>query len=114
MTYDQQIFIATAFGEEPLEVTEGRRGGERIRHQNLRLVSHLRSDERSSLDASLEWAGDDEIELKLQLIEDLPEVQAVTLALFVERALVIENRIRSPLSGGRMPKDKEIHIVSRF
>jgi hypothetical protein len=112
MAYDKQILIATAFREEPLEVTKGCRGRERIRDEDLRLVSHLRSDERSSLDASLEWAGDDEIELKLQLVEDLPEVQAVTLALFVERALVIENRIGSPLSGRRVPKDKEIHIFS--
>ena len=90
MTDQQKVFIVPAFEEQLLEVAEGGLGRERVRQQNLRLVSSLGPDQRGSLEAALQRTGDNEVELNLQSIENVGEVEALPLAVFIERSLDIE------------------------
>jgi hypothetical protein len=86
----QEVFVVPAFEEQLLEAAERSLGRERVRKQNLRFVSSLCPYQRGGLDASLQRTGDDEIELDLQSIEDVGEVNALPLAVFIERSLDIE------------------------
>jgi hypothetical protein len=99
MSDDQEILVVAAFGEHLLEVEKRSLRGERVREKNLGLVAGLGSDERGGLEAPLERAGYDEIELNLQRVEDVGKVQALPLPILVERAFDIEQRVRPPQTG---------------
>ena len=77
--------------------------------QDAGFVAGLGADERRGLQAALERAGDDEVELDLQRVEDMRELKAVALAVFVERTLDVEQRIGAAGSGAGVAKDEEIH-----
>ena len=68
-------------------------GGERGGVEDLRFVAGLGADERGGLQAALEWAGDDEVELDVQGVQDMGELEAVALAFLVEGALEVEGGI---------------------
>ena len=56
-------------------------------------VAGLGADEGGGLEAALERAGDDEVELNVQRVQDVSELEAVLLAFLVERALEVEEWI---------------------
>lgn len=93
MAYDEEVLVAAALVEKLLEVLQRGLGGEAIGEQNLGLVAGLGADEGGGLEATLERAGDDEIELYLQCIQYIREMEAVALAVFIQRALEIEDWI---------------------
>ncbi len=100
--------------EELLEVFEGGFGGERVGGQDLGFVAGLGADERGGLEAALEGAGDDEVELDVQGVQDVRELETVLLAFFIEGALEVECRIRAPQTGTGVSKDKQIHSLFTF
>ena len=106
---DQHVFALGVVMQQALELLEGGGGGERVGLQNGRLVAGLGADEGGGLQAALERAGDDEVELDVQRIEDVSELQAVALALFVERSFDIEEGIGAAGSGTGVTEDEQIH-----
>ncbi len=92
--------------EEFLEVFEGGGGGQAGGLQDGRLVAGLGADEGGGLEAALEGARDDEIELYVHRVQDLRELQAVAFAVFVEGALYVEDRVWAAGSGTGVAKDK--------
>jgi hypothetical protein len=96
---DQKILISATVREKALEVAEAGLRRKRIRHQNLRLIAHLRSYQGCCLKASLERTGDDQVELQIQLIQYGAQLQAVPLAIFIERTFAVEDRIGTSLAG---------------
>lgn len=90
MANDQKVIAAGVFAEKPLEVFECRVGGERGGVQNLCFVSGLGADERGSLQAPLERARDDEVELNVQGVEHVSQLEAVLFAFFIEGTLGVE------------------------
>jgi hypothetical protein len=83
----EDIFVASGFVEELLEVLLGGLGGEGIGEEDLRLVAGFGAYEGGGLEAALEGARDDEIEVYLQCIQHMCELKAVSFAFFVEGAL---------------------------
>ena len=98
-----------ALVEELLEVLLGGLGGERFREQYLGLEAGLGAYEGGGLEAALEGARDDEIEVYLQCIQHMREMEAVAFAFFVQRALEIENGIFSADACAGVAKNEEIH-----
>jgi hypothetical protein len=66
------------------------------------------------LKAPLEWARYNKVEADLQGIKNLRELQAMGLAVFVERSLDIEKRIVALDAGAGVSKDVEVHAVLGF
>ena len=93
MAYDEEVFGVGAVVQEFVEVLEGGGGGEGVGVEDLGLVAGLGSDQGGGLEGALERAGDDEIELNVESIEDTCELEAVALTFFVEWTLEIEERI---------------------
>jgi hypothetical protein len=58
---------------------------------------------------ALERTGYDCVELQLHGVEHMGQLKTVALAVLVERALAIENRVGAPQAGAGMTKDKKIH-----
>jgi len=56
--------------------------------------------------AALEWAGDDEIEVELEGVEDVGELQALGFAVLVDGTLEVEERIGARTAGAGVAKDK--------
>ena len=77
-------------------------------------VAGLGADERCGLEAALEGAGDDEVELDVQGVQHVRELEAVLLAFFVEGALDVEEGIRTSESGAGVSKNIEIHNLFTF
>jgi hypothetical protein len=96
---DQKILIPATVREKTLKVAEAGLRRKRIRHQDLRLIPHLRSYQGCCLKASLERTGDDQVELQIQRIQNDAQLQAVPLAVFIERAFAVEDRIGPSLAG---------------
>jgi hypothetical protein len=109
---DQYVFMLTAFLEECVEVFEGGFGGEGLGEQNVGVVAHLVGDERGGLEASLEGARDDEVEVYVEGVEDVGELEAVTLAVFVEGTFGVEERVGAGCTGACVPENEEVHKAS--
>jgi hypothetical protein len=109
VTHDEEVFGVFAVLEEALEILEGCGGCERVGLQDRGFVSGLGPNERRSLEAALERAGDDEVELDVECTEDVGELDAVTLALLIERSLGVEERVDAPSARAGMAKNKEVH-----
>jgi hypothetical protein len=109
MANDKEILAVGALAEELLEVFESSFGRERGGVQNLGFVAGLGADERSGLEAALERAGDDEIELDVQCIQHVSELETVLFALFVEGAFLVEKGISTTKSGAGVAEDENIH-----
>jgi hypothetical protein len=106
----EEVFHLGAVVQELVEVAERGFGSECAGEQDFGLVAGLCADERGSLEAALEGAGDDEIELNVEGIEDVGELQAVLLAFLVEGAFEVELGIGAACACAGMPEDEEIHI----
>ena len=102
------------FAEEFLEVFEGGCRGERRCVQDLRFVAGFCADERSGLEAALEGARGNEIELDVQCVQYLRELEALLFAFFVERAFQVEYWIRASQTGAGVAKDVQIHSLFTF
>ncbi len=85
---------------------EGGGGGESVGLEDLGLVAGLGADKGGGLEAALEGAGDDEVELNVEGVEDVGELEAVPLALLVEGPLGVEDRVGSARSGAGVAKDE--------
>jgi hypothetical protein len=106
---DEQVLVVAALGEQLLEVAKSGFGCKCFRNKDLRLVAGLGSDQGGGLEAALERARDDKVELNLQLIEDVRELQALALAVFVERTFDVEQGVGASHTGGGVPEKEEIH-----
>ena len=95
-----------AFAEKFVEVFEGGKGDERVGLQNVGLVAGFGADEGSCLEAALEGTGDDAIELRVEGVEDKGELQAVALALLVERTFYVQGGIGAADACAGVTKDK--------
>lgn len=69
-------------------------------------VAGFGGDERSRLEAALEGAGDDDVKLNFESVEDLGQLNAIALAVLVERALGVEERIGAAGASAGVPEDK--------
>jgi len=111
---EKKVLGFGAVAEELLEVAEGGLRSEGGGEQDLAVVAGLGADERGGLEAALEGAGDDEIELDVESVEDVGELEAVLLAVLVERAFDVEERVGAAGAGAGVPKQKEVHRLFRF
>ena len=68
MADQEKILAIGALAEELLKIFQGGLGGERGGVQDLGFVAGLSADERGGLEAALEGAGDDEVELDVQRV----------------------------------------------
>lgn len=105
----EDVFVAADFVEEFLEVLFGGLGGECVGEQDLGLVAGLGADEGGGLEAALEGARDDEVELYVQCIQHMREMEAVPVAFFVEGPFEIEEGIFSAFPGAGVTKNEEVH-----
>jgi len=105
----EDIFAIAAFVKEMLKVAG--RGLRRERSGDLDggFVAGLGADERGCLQASLQIAGDDDIELNIQCVQDVGELEAVALAVFIEGAPDVEKRVSAAGPGARMAEDEQVH-----
>ena len=106
---DKHVFAVAKLVNEMLEVVQAGFRGKCTGEQDLGLVTSLRADEGGGLHASLEIAGDNDVELDLQRIQDMSKLQAVALSVFIERAFEIEERVSAAGSGAGMTKNKQVH-----
>jgi hypothetical protein len=109
MAYYEEVFVASGFIEELLEVLLGGLGGEGVGEQDLGLIAGLGAYERGGLEAAFEGARYDEIEAYLQCIQYMREVEAVLFAVFVEGAFEIEEGIFSANACAGVAENEEIH-----
>jgi hypothetical protein len=99
MADDEEVLHVGAVVQELVEVLESGVGGEGVGVEDLGFVADLGADERGGLEAALEGAGDDEIELDVEGIEDMGKLHAVALAFLVERTFGVEEGIDAPGTG---------------
>jgi hypothetical protein len=105
----ENVFVAAGFVEELLEVLLGGLGDQGVGKQDLGFIAGLGADEGGGLEAAFEGARDDEIEVYLQCIQHMREVEAVAFAVFIERALEIEDGIFSADACAGVAENEEIH-----
>ena len=92
---DEQVLTIGAFAEELLEFLECGLRGERGGVKDLGLVAGFCADQGCGLEAPLQGARDDEVELDVESIQYVSELDAVLFAFLVERALGVEQWIRA-------------------
>jgi len=103
---EEEILAVRIVAEELLEVLDCCGGGERVGVKDLGFVPCLSADERGGLEAALQWAGDNQIELDVQCIQNIGELQAVFFSFFIKRALGVKDWIGSPHAGAGVSKDE--------
>jgi hypothetical protein len=89
MADEKQIFAVLTFAKEIVEVGQGGFRGETVGGEDAGFVAGFGGDELSGLERALERAGDDEIEVDLEGVEDMGEVEAVLLAFSIEWTLEV-------------------------
>jgi hypothetical protein len=90
---DQQVLVLVALSNERIEVFQGGVGGKGLGVEDVGLIAGLGADEGGGLEAALEGAGDDEVEVYVEGVEDVCELKAVALALLIEGAFVVQERV---------------------
>ena len=110
MADDEDTLIGRAFFEQAPELDDVGGGCEGVAVEDFCLVAGFGGDELSGLQAALERAGDDEVELQVHGLEEVGELQGVALAVFVERALEVQEGVHAAGSGAGMTKDVEVHF----
>ena len=110
----EDVFGASGFVEKLLEVLLGGLGGEGVGEQDLGFVAGFGAYEGGGLEAALEGARDDEIELYVQCIQHMRKVEAVSFAFFVEGAFEIEDGIFSADAGACVTENEEVHKALIF
>ena len=103
---DENVFTGGGIAQKALELGEGRARSEGVGDEDLLFVSGLGGDELGGLLGALERAGDDEIEVELEGVEDVGELQALGLAVLVEGTLDVENWIGAADAGAGVAKDE--------
>ena len=111
MADDEDVFGGGALAEKALELREGGGGSERGGDEDLLLVAGLSGDELGCLLAALERAGDDEIEAELEGVENVGELQTLGLAVLVEGAFDVEERIGAAKACAGVAEDEEVHCL---
>jgi hypothetical protein len=106
---DHHVLIGRALVQEALELRVGCAGREGVGDEDGGLVTGLGADELRGLQAALEWAGDDEIEVDRERAEDVREMDAVALSVLVERAFDVDNGIGAACARTGVAKDEQIH-----
>ena len=87
---DQDVLVGGALAQQALELGEGGGGGERVGDEDLLLIAGLGGDQLGGLEAALEGARDDQVEVELEGVEDVGELQALGLAVLVEGTFDVE------------------------
>ena len=106
VAYDEDVLGGGVLAQEALELREGGGGGERIGDDDFLLVAGLGGDELGGLLAALERAGDDEVEAEIEGVEDVGELEALGLAVFVEGTLDVEYRIGAAKTRAGVAEDE--------
>ena len=109
MADDEQIFAVGVITEKFLEVLKTSLGGEGGGAEDGCFVAGLGAYEGGGLEATLEGARDDEVELYVQCIQYMRELDAVFFPFFIKGALRVKERIRAPHSGACVTQDEQIH-----
>ncbi len=109
MADDEDVFVGGAIAQEALELAIGGGGKKGIGDEDVLLVAGFGGDELGGLLAALERAGDDEVEARLEGVEHLGELEAVGLAVFVEGAFDVEERVCAANAGTGVAEDEEVH-----
>ncbi len=105
MADDEDVLVGAAVAQQPLELGEGGGGGKRVGDEQLLLVAGLGGDELGGLLGALEGAGDDEVKVGLEGIEDVRKLQALGLAVLIEGTLDVEERIGAANTGAGVAED---------
>jgi hypothetical protein len=103
---NEEILGVGAVLEEFLEIFVGGGGGEPVGLEYFGFVAGLGADKRRGLEAALEGAGNDEVKLDVEGVEDVGELKAVALAFLVEGTLAVEERVGAARSGASVAKDE--------
>lgn len=106
VAYDEDVLGGGGLAQQALELGEGGGGGETVGDDDLLLVAGLGGDELGGLLGALERARDDEIEAEIESVEDVGELEALGLAVLVEGALEVEERIGAANTGAGVAKDE--------
>ena len=106
VAYDENVLGGGAVAQKPLELGEGSGGGERVRDEELLFVASLGGDELGGLLSALERAGDDEIEVEIEGVEDVGKLKALGLAVLIDGTLEVEERIGARTTGAGVTKDE--------
>jgi hypothetical protein len=109
MTDDEKIFAFRALAEERLEIFEGSVWGESGGMEYLRFVAGLGAYEGGGLQAALERAGDDKVELDVQGVQHMGKLEAVFFAFLVEGTFLVQGWVSAAKSGAGVAEDKNIH-----
>jgi len=112
MADDHHVLVGGGLVEKTLELWPGGVGGEGVGDEDGSLVAGLCADELGRLETALERTGDDEIEVDGECVEDVRELQALTLAVFVERTFDVNGRIGAARAGTGVAKKEQVHARS--
>ena len=106
MADDEYVLGVGALLEEVVEVLERGGRGEGVGVEDLGLIAGLGADEGGGLEAALEGAGDDQVKVDVEGVENVGKLQAVTLAFLVEGAFDVEERVSSAGSRAGVSENK--------
>jgi len=112
MPDDHYVFVGGGLVEKALELCPCGSRCDGVGDEDGGLVSGLSTNELGGLEAALERAGNDEIEVDCECVEDVREMQALTLTVFVERAFDVDGRICAACASTGVAKKEQIHARS--
>ncbi len=103
---DEDVFKGALSRKRRWELREagGRRKG--VRDEDFLLEAGLGGDELGGLLSAFKGARDDEVKAGIERVEDVSELQALGLAVLVERALEVEERVDAANAGAGVAKDE--------
>jgi hypothetical protein len=106
---DENVLEGGVLVKELVELGQGGLGCEGFGEQDPGLVAGLCANEGGGLEAALEGAGEDDVELDAEGVEDVGQVQAMVLAVLIEGALEVQDWIGAADAGTGVAKDIQIH-----
>ena len=75
------------------------------------VIRDFSPNQRRGLERALQRAGDDEVEVNLERAQIAADNETLQLALFIEWALDVNNRVCATGAGAGVPKNIEVHAV---
>jgi hypothetical protein len=114
MADEEEILASGALAEKILEVAQGGFGGEGGGDLDFGFVAGLGAYEGGGLEAALEWAGDDAVELYVQSVQHMGKLKAVFFAFLVEWALEVEKWVGAADASAGMAENVKIHNLLIF